>query len=107
MRFVLALLAMTALAQQKPAQQKPKFEITEVRATGCVRAAAQKDCLLLETLDGKTVYSFTAAPTPDLDTVITIQGKSHAGRNSCKQGIMIDIVDWEPTEQMCAPAQKK
>lgn len=107
MRFALALLGMTALAQQKPAQQKPKFEITEVRATGCVRAAAQKDCLLLETLDGKTIYSFTAAPKPDLDTVITIQGKSHAGRNSCKQGIMIDIVDWEPTEQMCAPAQKK
>jgi hypothetical protein len=107
MRFALALLGMTLLAQQKPAQQKSKFEITEVRATGCVRSAAQKDCLLLETLDGKTIYSFTAAPKPDLDTVITIQGKAHAGRAACKQGIQIDIVDWEPTEQMCAETQKK
>lgn len=102
MRFALALVGMTLLAQQKP-----RFEITEVRATGCVRRAAQKDCLLLETLDGKTIYSFTAAPKPDLDTVITIQGKAHQGRDACKQGIPIDIVDWEPTEQMCAAAQKK
>jgi hypothetical protein len=101
-RFALLLLAMTALAQQKQ-----KFEITEVRATGCVRRAPQSDCLLLETLDGKTIYSFTAAPKPDLDTVITIQGKAHQGRNACKQGIMIDLVDWEPTDQMCAaPAPK-
>lgn len=89
------------------AQQKPKFEITEVRATGCVRRVANSQCLVLETLDGGTIYSFIAAPKPDLDTVITIQGKSHQGRSACKQGIPIDIVDWEPTEQMCAAPQKK
>jgi hypothetical protein len=100
-RFALALLAMTALAQQKQ-----KFEITEVRATGCVRRAPQSDCLLLETLDGKTIYSFTAAPKPDLGTVITIQGRSHQGRSACKQGIPIDLVDWEPTDQMCVSEPK-
>jgi hypothetical protein len=105
-RFALALAAAT-MSTTALAQQKQKFEITEVRATGCVRRAAQKDCLLLETLDGKTIYSFTAAPKPDLDTVITIQGKSHEGRDACKQGIQIDIVDWEPTEQMCAAPSKK
>jgi hypothetical protein len=90
------------------AQQKPKFEITEVRATGCVRRVANSQCLLLETLDGSTIYSFIAAPKPDLDTVITIQGKAHQGRSACKQGIPIDIVDWEPTDQMCAaPLQPK
>jgi hypothetical protein len=89
------------------AQNKSKFEITEVRATGCVHRVADSQCLLLETLDGSTIYSFIAAPKPDLDTVITIQGKSHRGRNVCKQGIPIDIVDWEPTGQMCAPPQKK
>jgi hypothetical protein len=102
MRFALALLGMTLLGGQKA-----KVEITEVRATGCVRRAAHKDCLVLETLDGKTVYSFMAAPKPDLDTVITIDGKSHPGANSCKQGIMLDLVDWEPTEQMCAAPEKK
>lgn len=103
MRFALALVALSLVAQQK----KPKFEITEVRATGCVRRAAESDCLLLETLDGSTTYSFTAAPKPDLNTVITIQGKSHQGKSACKQGIPIDIVDWEPTDQMCVAPQPK
>lgn len=99
MRFALALASLTLLAQQKS-----KFEITEVRATGCVRRAAAGDCLLLQTMDGSTTYSFVATPKPDLDTVITIQGKAHQGKNVCKQGIPIDIVDWEPTDQMCATA---
>jgi hypothetical protein len=95
------MLALTLLSMLLMAQQKPKFEITEVRATGCVRRIAESQCLLLETLDGSTVYSFIAAPKPELNTIITIQGKSHQGRNACKQGIPIDIVDWEPTGQMC------
>jgi len=104
-RFPTMLLIGVALMGQ---QKKNKFEITEVRATGCVRQAAESQCLLLETLDGATIYSFVAAPKPDLDTVITIQGKSHQGKSECKQGIPIDIVDWEPTDQMCAaPAQPK
>jgi hypothetical protein len=104
MRFALAFVGMTVLAQQKA---RPKPEITEVRATGCVRRAAQSDCLLLQTLDGSTTYSFVATPKPDPDTVITIQGKSHQGRDGCKGGIAIDVVDWEPTDQMCAAPLKK
>jgi hypothetical protein len=107
MRVALALLGIALFAQQKPAQQKPKTEITEMRATGCVRQAADGQCLLLETLDGSTVYSFTVAPKPDLDTVITIQGRAHQGRSACKRGIPIDVIDWEPTDQMCAPAAPK
>ena len=95
------MLAVTFLNIVLMAQQKPKFEITEVRATGCVRRIAESQCLLLETLDGGTIYSFIAAPKPEVNTIITIQGKSHQGRNACKQGIPIDIVDWEPTGQMC------
>jgi hypothetical protein len=100
-RVALAFVGLTLLAQQKP-----KPEITEVRATGCVRALANSDCLLLETLDGSTVYSFTASPKPDLDTVITIQGKAHQGRSACKRGIAIDVIDWEPTDQMCVTGPK-
>jgi len=99
--LVLAVLSMILMAQQKP-----KFEISEVRATGCVRRAPESQCLLLETLDGSTTYSFIAAPKPELDTVITILGKSHQGRSACKQGIPIDIVDWEPTDQMCVSQPK-
>jgi len=100
---MLALILLSVLM----AQQKPKFEITEVRATGCVRRVADSQCLLLKTLDGSTTYSFIAAPKPNLDTVITIQGKAHRGSNACKQGIPIDIVDWEPTGQMCVSQPKK
>jgi hypothetical protein len=98
----LALFSMLLMAQQKP-----KFEITEVRATGCVRRVADSQCLLLETLDGSTIYSFIAAPKPEIGTVITIQGKAHQGRGACKQGIPIDIVDWEPTDQMCVSSPAK
>jgi hypothetical protein len=105
-RFALALLGVALVAQPQP-QKKPKAEITEVRATGCVRQADNSQCLLLQTLDGSTVYSFMAAPKPELDTVITIQGKSHQGRGACKQGIAIDVVDWEPTDQICVAPEKK
>jgi hypothetical protein len=88
-------------------QQKPEAEIREIKAIGCVRQAAQGHCLLLETLDGETTYSFIAAPRPDLGTVITIQGKPHQGRSACKQGVPMDITDWEPTGDKCvAPAKK-
>ena len=45
--LVLALLNMLLMAQQKP-----KIEISEVKATGCVGRAAESQCLMLETLDG-------------------------------------------------------
>jgi hypothetical protein len=103
----LAVLSLLLLPQQKPQQKPPKFEITEMRATGCVRRVAGSDCLTLETLDGSTIYSFVATPKPDLDTVITIQGKAHQGRGACKPGIPVDLVDWEPAGQMCAPPEGK
>ena len=100
--LVLAFLSLFLMAQQKP-----KTEIREIRATGCVREAPQSHCLLLETLDGTTTYTFLAVPKPDLGTVITIQGKAHSGRSACKQGISIDITDWEPTGEMCVQPSKK
>ena len=99
---MLVLVLLSVLLAQQKSPPKPKAEITEVRATGCVRRVPDSQCLLLETLDGGTIYSFIAAPKPDVDSVITIQGKSHKGRSACKQGIPIDIVDWEPTGEMCA-----
>jgi hypothetical protein len=102
--LVLALLSTFLMAQQKP-----KAQIQEIRATGCVRRAVESQCLLLETLDGSTTYTYlAAAPKPELNAVITILGKSHPGRSACKQGIPIDVTDWEPTGEMCAqPSPKK
>jgi hypothetical protein len=101
--FVL-LCAVCAFAQ---APRKPKTEVSEIRATGCVRQAAQSHCLLLETLDGTTTYTFLASPKPELGSVITITGSAHQGRSACRQGIAIDITDWEPTDAMCVQPKAK
>jgi hypothetical protein len=100
-RFPLLLLAVTLMAQQKP-----KVEISEIKATGCVQQAEGSHCLLLHTLDGGTTYTFLASPQPELGAVITITGKPHQGRSACKQGIPIDITDWEPTGEMCETPRK-
>jgi hypothetical protein len=100
--LVLALLNLLLMALQKP-----KIEISEIKATGCVRRAAESQCLLLETLDGTATYTFIVAPKPELNAVITIQGKSHQGRSACRQGIPIDVTDWEPTGEMCSLPSKK
>jgi hypothetical protein len=102
-----ALLTLSAALPLLRAQQKPKAEIQEIRATGCVRRAAESQCLMLETLDGSATYSFIAAPRPALNSVITIQGKSHQGRSACRQGIPIDVADWQPTGEMCVEPKSK
>jgi hypothetical protein len=101
------MLALALVSVLLMAQQKPKAEIQEIKATGCVRQAPQSHCLVLETLDGGSTYTFLAAPKPDLGSVITIQGKPHQGRSACKQGIAIDITDWEPTGDRCVSPPKK
>jgi hypothetical protein len=88
------------------AQEKPKAEIQELRATGCVRQAADYHCMLLETLDGATTYTFAVSPRPDPGIVITIQGTAHHGHSVCRQGIPVDITDWEPTGDRCVEQPK-
>jgi hypothetical protein len=101
------MLATALVSLLLMAQQKPKFEIQEVKATGCVRRAVESQCLLLETLDGSATYTFIVAPKPEINSVITIQGKQHQGRSACKQGVPIDVTDWEPTGEMCAQPKPK
>ncbi len=99
LRISLAICAFTlALAQTPKDSRKP--QIRQVRATGCVRVA-RDGCILLKTLDGNTTYTFRAAPKPDAGDVITIQGTAHDGPSPCKQGVAIDVTDWEPTGDSC------
>ena len=99
---------LTALAAMPPAvpqnsgeAQKPKREIQEVRATGCVSRGAEKGCLLLRTLDGKTTYHIFANPEPESGVVITIEGKAHQGPDTCRQGIPVDLTNWQATGEKC------
>jgi len=94
-----ALATTLAQAPKSPPNRKPQIE--EVRATGCVRIAPN-GCVLLKTLDGKTTYTFEIAPKPDAGLVITIQGTAHQGASQCKQGLVIDVTDWEETGERCA-----
>lgn len=107
LRVTFVLLIAACASAQTPPKRKPKTEIGEIRATGCVRQAPQSHCLLLETLDGGTTYTFLASPQPDLGTVITVTGNAHQGRSACKKGIAIDITDWEPTGEMCVQSKPK
>jgi hypothetical protein len=103
--MMVALAAPVGLPQapkSPPPKSPPKSQpqIQEVRATGCVRRLPD-GCLILRTLDGSTAYTFLASPRPESGIVITIQGTAHQGASSCKQGIAIDVTDWEPTDQKC------
>jgi len=98
----MALAASAGLPQAPKSPPKDKPQIREVRATGCVRRLSD-GCMILRTLDGSTLYTFLASPRPDAWTVITIQGTPHQGASACKQGVAVDVTDWEPTGEKCAP----
>jgi predicted secreted protein len=98
---ILAACAFTAAVAQTPKPApKPKPQLREVRATGCIRIA-QSGCVLLKTLDGSATYTFEAAPKPESGAVVTIVGTEHAGPSACKQGLAVDVTDWEPTGEKC------
>ena len=85
--FALALLSMFLMAQQKP-----KFEITRSQSHRLCPPRRRESVPVAGDVGRRDHLYFIASPKPDLDTVITIQGKPHQGRNACKQGIPIDIV---------------
>ena len=94
------LAAAFSYPQAPKAPAPSKSQIREIRAIGCVRKA-QNGCLILKTLDGKNTYTFVVAPKPFEGTVVEIQGNSHKGASACKQGIPIDVTDWQPTDETC------
>jgi len=99
MKWLFAVLCLAATASTNA--QKPKAEVREVRAIGCVRRAVEGGCLLLTTLDGKTTYAIFAKTPPEPGIVIMIAGKPHTGPNACMQGIPIDVTEWEETGEKC------
>jgi hypothetical protein len=101
MLLSVAIVSLSAALAQAPKPAPPKTEIREIKAIGCVRKAVVARCVLLVSLDGERTYSFVAAPKPELGTVITIQGSSHQGPAVCKEGIQIDVADWQPTGEEC------
>lgn len=100
-RFFAVLCLAAARAQSPKPARPPKSEIEEIKATGCVRKAVVARCLLVTTLDGKSTYSFIAAPKPEVGSVITLQGTAHHGAAVCREGVQIDVTDWDSTGEKC------
>lgn len=97
---LIACLGLSAQSTKPPAAPKP--HIDSVIATGCVAKVADPPCLLLKTLDGKNVYVIASADTvPQAGSVITLEGKPHHGRSTCKQGLALDVSKWESTGEEC------
>jgi hypothetical protein len=95
-----SLLILAMLASILSAQNRKK-EVTEVKATGCVRQGVEGGCLQLKTLDGKTTYNIFATPRPEPGTVINIEGTQFRGVTSCMEGIPITVTKWEATGEQC------
>jgi len=93
--LVLAALASILLAQDR------KKEVTEVKATGCVRQGVEGGCLQLKALGGKTTYNIFATPKPEPGTVINIEGTQFRGVTSCMEGIPVTVTKWEATGEKC------
>ena len=103
MKFI-SLPALVALAAIVTAQTRHKSELREVKATGCTYRGYRSGCLVMKTLDGKTVYSIqTSEPAPRTGIVIIIEGKPHQGVDGCKEGLPLDITNWESTDEKCVP----
>ncbi|HEV2688825.1 MAG TPA: hypothetical protein VGV35_09730 [Bryobacteraceae bacterium] len=96
--ITLALMVSLAFAQEA------KREVREVKAIGCVRKGVEGGCLLLRTLDGQTTYNIYATPRPEVDRVITIEGRPHTGPTSCMEGVAVDVTKWELSDQKCTEA---
>ncbi|HEY6329231.1 MAG TPA: hypothetical protein VI756_07830 [Blastocatellia bacterium] len=96
------VLVLGAFAQtQKPGDHKT--ELTDVKATGCTYRSGPAGCLLMKTLDGKTIYNIvTVDPVPQNGIVVIIEAKPHHGRVTCKEGISVDVTRWESTGETCA-----
>ena len=101
LRIFAVFTFLIAARAQAPKPAPPQSQIREIKAIGCVRKAAVPRCLLVVSLDGESTYSFVAAPRPEVGTIVTIQGKPHRGAAICRQGIQIDVTDWEPTGDKC------
>ena len=50
-----------------------------------------------------TVYNITSAnPKPPLDVMIQLRGTVTDKLSACNQGLVLDNINWTPTQQKCA-----
>jgi len=97
---VICIATMLVALAQAPGH---KGELTDVKATGCTVRVAATGCLFLKTLDGKTTYNIVSVdPVPNSGIVIIMEAKPHQGPATCKQGISVDVIQWESTGETCA-----
>ena len=73
-----------------------------VSVLACARAGVEANCLVITGADG-SVYNITgASPKPPLDVIIQLRGTVTDKLSACNQGLVLDNINWTPTQQKCA-----
>ena len=73
-----------------------------VSVQACARAGVEANCLVITGADG-SVYNITSAnPKPPLDVMIQLRGTVTDKLSACNQGLVLDNINWTPTQQKCA-----
>lgn len=92
-----ALIA--TLLSAAPAQAAPGDNVS---VQACARAGVEANCLVMIGPDG-SVYNITSAnPKPPLDVMIQLRGTVTDKLSACNQGLVLDNINWTPTQQKCA-----
>ena len=95
----LIALFLPVLLPVMPAQAAPGENVS---VQACARAGAEANCLVITGADG-TVYNITSAnPKPPLDVMIQLRGTVTDKLSACNQGLVLDSINWTPTQQKCA-----
>jgi hypothetical protein len=110
-RWVLGALLLTVsllpISAQDPVQTNPPDPPTTVAGSGCVRAGAEKGCLVLTDTTTKASYNlFFYGSKPLPGTAIHFTGTFKSGVVSyCMQGKIVKVGEWTPLKMRC-PAEK-
>ena len=100
MRTELISAVLFAALLSAPAQAAPKTG-ESVAVTACPVAGVTASCLMITGADG-TVFNITAAdPKPAPGRVIELRGTATDKVSMCAQGIVLENIQWTPTQQAC------
>ena len=75
-----------------------------IKATGCVKPGVEGGCLILRDGQTKKVYNLLFSPSdkkPDVEMVISFEGRPHQGPTICMQGVPVDVAKWTQLKMKC------
>jgi hypothetical protein len=97
----LGLVALTLTAGTLFSQTSSKPE--QIRASGCVRAGVEGNCIVLTDSKSHKLYNlfFASDKKPPLDAAISFVGTTYDGMTTCMEGTPVQVKDWKPVRMKC------